>query len=370
MNSKDLVDNDLIKLIKNFSLVEFKIFVLILSNLQLQEEKNSLCILNMKSIYSIFKENSISNFNNQSYIKNTLINLVKNGILSRGDIRNKVVIAPLISSIVFNENKCFINISEYWFKELLLLSNYFSTIELLHFLKFNSSHSLELYFNTKYFLGSQDECDIELTTKELKDIFGLDKDMFVYKGHFLRTTFENRCLNVALVEINQKTDVFITMKKVKVGSRVKEYKFNIKRKVIKMNTLFGTKKDVKPKKEVSKSQQLFSGAKSIMLKNNFSENVINSFIKYLAVYVKNRGLVDETILNRMISSLINLRDVEGYADWALLESIDNSRGKIWGSFYPIINYENKNFIHFEQEKHELTEEQKKHLNDPNRKKIF
>ncbi len=370
MNNKDLIDNDLVKLLKNFSLTEFKIFILLLSNLQLQKEKDSLCILNMKSIYSIFKENSITNFNNQTYIKNTLTNLIKNCILSRGNIRNKIVIAPLITNIIFDENKCFITINQCWFKELLLLSNYFSTLELFHFLKFNSTHSLELYFNSKYFLGTQDECDVELSTKELKDIFGLEKDMFVYKGHFLRTTFEKRCLNGSIIEINHKTDIFITMEKVKSGIKIRGYKFNIKRKVNNMNTLFGTKKDTKPKKELSKSQQLFSGAKSLMITNNFSEEVIDSFIKYLAVYVKNRGLIDEIILNRMIKSLINLRDIEGYEDWALLESIDNSRGKIWGSFYPIINYENKNFIHFEQERHELNEEQKKQLEDPSRKKIF
>lgn len=99
---------------------------------------------------------------------------------------------------------------------------------------FDSKFSMMLYQNLlkdKWKLTSADFYGIPYTTRELKAIFGLSKDDYVRpkKGvpTFNRSIFEQRTVDVAVKEINEKSKCIrqLTMKKVKKGNRIAYYEF-------------------------------------------------------------------------------------------------------------------------------------------------
>lgn len=96
--------------------------------------------------------------------------------------------------------------------------------------------------------------------------------------------------------------------------------------------------------EKKKSKNIFAYAKETIIEKGFSDKVVSEYMNYLSSYTANRGLKTRKNIDSMINSLVNLRDIEKYEEWALIESIQNSKGKNYGSFYTISNYENKNFI--------------------------
>lgn len=105
------------------------------------------------------------------------------------------------------------------------LVNHYTKLSLDSIVQFDSKYSLDLY---KY-LSSWKDKDWDqfryLSTKQLKDLFGLTKDDYVYNGKFNRTRFEQRTLDVAIEEINRKTDLGVAYHKHKKGNRVQAYVF-------------------------------------------------------------------------------------------------------------------------------------------------
>lgn len=99
---------------------------------------------------------------------------------------------------------------------------------------FDSKFSMMLYQHLlvdKWKLTSADFYGIPYTTRELKAIFGLSKDDYVRpkKGvpTFNRSIFEQRTVDVAVKEINEKSKCIrkLTVKKVKKGNRIAYYEF-------------------------------------------------------------------------------------------------------------------------------------------------
>ena len=68
---------------------------------------------------------------------------------------------------------------------------------------------------------------IRFSTTQLKEFFGLKKDDYVSGGKFKRTDFENKTINVAIKEINEKSKCIknLTYRKEYNGRRVKCYVF-------------------------------------------------------------------------------------------------------------------------------------------------
>lgn len=77
-------------------------------------------------------------------------------------------------------------------------------------------------------LNNKGTYGVGFTTKELKTLFGLSKDDYVKKdGHFNRTTFENRTIDVAIKDINEKSKCIQNLRyeKRKKNGRVQGYVF-------------------------------------------------------------------------------------------------------------------------------------------------
>ena len=96
---------------------------------------------------------------------------------------------------------------------------------------FDSKFSMMLYQNLmkdKWKLTNPEYLGIDYSTRQLKMMFGLDKDVYVNKnGNFNRTLFERKTINRAVKEISEKSKCIknLTFKKVKKGNRVQYYLF-------------------------------------------------------------------------------------------------------------------------------------------------
>lgn len=106
------------------------------------------------------------------------------------------------------------------------LVNHYTKLSLESIVQFDSKYSLDLY---KY-LSSWKDKDWDqyryLSTKQLKDLFGLNKEAYVRaNGKFDRYSFERKTVDVAIAEINKKTDMGVAYTKHKKGNRVQAYIF-------------------------------------------------------------------------------------------------------------------------------------------------
>jgi hypothetical protein len=93
-------------------------------------------------------------------------------------------------------------------------------------ISFNSKFSMILYQQLMR-LNNKGDYGVGFTTKELKMIFGLSKDDYVTKGHFDRSAFERRTINVAIKDINEKSKCIQNLRyeKRKRNGRIQGYVF-------------------------------------------------------------------------------------------------------------------------------------------------
>lgn len=112
------------------------------------------------------------------------------------------------------------------------LLGHYTQLELDSVVEFKSKFSLSLY---KYLSSWKDNGKVKdtnqyryLSTRELKELLGLGKEDYVYNGKFNRSLFEKKTVDVAIEEINSKTnDLRVSYTKVKKGNRVIAYVFDI-----------------------------------------------------------------------------------------------------------------------------------------------
>ena len=102
----------------------------------------------------------------------------------------------------------------------------YTKLQLDSILKLKSKYSLTVY---KFLCSWNDENKKTnrryITTKELKELFGLSIDDYVYNGKFRRFEFETKTVNIALREINEKSNYVVKCKNNKIGNKVQNYEF-------------------------------------------------------------------------------------------------------------------------------------------------
>lgn len=114
------------------------------------------------------------------------------------------------------------------------LAGHYTAMKLDSIIQFDSKYSLDLYkYLSSWQKGTKENDDYHqmryMSTKELKELFGLGKDAYVRKtGKFDRYTFEQRTVEVAVREINEKVpSIRVGWDKIKQGNRIKSYWFEI-----------------------------------------------------------------------------------------------------------------------------------------------
>lgn len=130
----------------------------------------------------------------------------------------------LISAIRTSKKKVYVTISERYIPMLIELAPGFTRLLSDDAISFKSKFSMLLYqqlmrWNHKGVYGA--------TTRELKDLFGMTKDDYVYKGAFNRALFERKTIDVAVHDINEKSKCISNLRyeKKKKGNRVQGYVF-------------------------------------------------------------------------------------------------------------------------------------------------
>lgn len=105
--------------------------------------------------------------------------------------------------------------------------NYYTKIDLDSFVSFRSKHALTLY---KFFCSWNSEKKTIQTTKQLKELLGLNEDSYVQNGKFNRAAWERDTINKAINEINNVSNLQVNYKKNKKHNKVQNYEFYWKEK--------------------------------------------------------------------------------------------------------------------------------------------
>ncbi|MBP1525868.1 MAG: replication initiation protein [Spiroplasma ixodetis] len=106
------------------------------------------------------------------------------------------------------------------------LKEHYTKVDLNTVCSFKSKHALTLYkFLCSWTNENKKENKRYVTTKDLKELFGLSKEAYVENKNFKRAKFEKRTIDVAIKEINQYSDLNINYDKKKENGKVKKYQF-------------------------------------------------------------------------------------------------------------------------------------------------
>lgn len=134
----------------------------------------------------------------------------------------------LISAIRTTKRKVYVTIADKYIPLLIELAPGFTRLLSDDAISFKSKFSMLLYQQFMR-LNNQGNYGIGFTTKELKALFGMTKDDYVNAktGRFDRYTFEQRTIEVAVKDINEKSKCIRNLRyeKRKKGNRVQGYVF-------------------------------------------------------------------------------------------------------------------------------------------------
>ena len=130
----------------------------------------------------------------------------------------------LISAVRTTKKKVYVTIADKYIPLLIELAPGFTRLLSDDAISFKSKFSMLIYqqlmrWSHKGVFGA--------TTKELKELFGMTKDDYVYNGAFNRALFERKSIDVAVQDINEKSKCISNLRyeKKKKGNRVQGYVF-------------------------------------------------------------------------------------------------------------------------------------------------
>lgn len=213
------MDNMIATKSTKFTVDEQRLFYITLASIKPDQKGNEIEI-DKKAMMDML------GFTSQSYysrIRSMFKKLAKNSWIEFGD--DEIFDDGfLISGIRTSKRKVYVTISERYIPMLIELAPGFTRLLSDDAISFKSKFSMLLYqqlmrWNHKGVFGA--------TTRELKDLFGMTKDDYVYKGAFNRALFERKSIDVAVYDINEKSKCIRNLRyiKKKKGNRVQGYVF-------------------------------------------------------------------------------------------------------------------------------------------------
>lgn len=222
-----IYSNDLARAKNSYSLEEHKALHLIYSHIKPYEKNPSIFQINKRDFFEKLELTGNSKYKTYKKVMN---NLRKKSDAKLFDSEKQSEIeGNIIATTEWFKNKSFfeVEISQKFMPYLEQVKNYFTKLDGDSLIRFKSNHSLNLYkFLCSWRQKNAKDLQKELSTRDLKEIFGLTIDDYVINGRFKRWEFEERTLNKALAEINTISDLRVSVTKIKVGIKVKCYKFN------------------------------------------------------------------------------------------------------------------------------------------------
>ena len=174
--------------------------------------------------------------NNYNRIKAAIEKFGENGsvgILTVNEKGNsKYIWMPFFKKIELTDNYCKFAWNDLMKENLVNLKNNYTQYLASDYLKLSSVYSQNLYEQMKSIENYRHNYSHELPKISVQD---LREIMQVGKKYPAFNTFKNMCLQRAIDEINEKTDLFVRIDTVKKGRTVVEIEFDIHRKDKKFN---------------------------------------------------------------------------------------------------------------------------------------
>lgn len=205
-----------------FNIFQQKLFYITLAHLNYGLSKDEEIKIQKNKIMKFL---NLSSKNNYMRIKKELKNMILNSFVSFGD-DEIFTQGVLFTNIRSDRNYYYIKINIVYKDLLYDFTEKYIKLLTGDVLKFNSRYSMMLYQNLLCLKNKSN--NITFTTKQLKDMFGLDKNTYMRKNEtFDRNNFERKTIDVAIKEINEKSKWIFNLKYEKQydGKKVKFYKF-------------------------------------------------------------------------------------------------------------------------------------------------
>jgi len=251
--------NELARKYCKFSLEEQKVLHLIFSQIK-PYEKNPTTFKIEK--IDFFKKLNLKGDDKYRNYNKLLKNLINKSVIEIDD-EIKTSVGVVIYNVEWykKESYFFVKLNPDFMPYLEQLVRDYTKVNLDSVLKLKSKHSLTLY---KWLCSWTDESkkinQRYITTKDLKELFGLSIDDYAYNGKFRRFDFERETIKKAINEINKISNINVFFKKIKENGKVKNYEFTWTKKD-KSNT------DNHTKQNANKCQSLNDMQTQLLLDN-------------------------------------------------------------------------------------------------------
>ena len=179
----------------------------------------------------LFEYLSITNDNNRwTRVRNEFQKLASNSYIHFGD-DEEYADGFILCGVRSTKYNIYVRFDTYFLPLVEELADNYVRLLDDDVVSFDSKFSMMLYQNLlkdKWKLKNPDFLGIDYSTRQLKMMFGLDKEVYVNKnGNFNRTLFERKTVNRAVKEINEKSKCIqkLRYEKVTKGNRVQYYLF-------------------------------------------------------------------------------------------------------------------------------------------------
>lgn len=215
------MDNELAKQATNFTIEEQRLFYITLASIK-PNQKSSIIEIDKKAVLDMLGFNSQNQY---SRLRPMFTKMIKKSLILSGDdeVWND---GFLFYKCRTTKKKIYIYVDDEYIPLLIKLQPGFTRLLSDDAISFKSKFSMILYQQLMR-LNNKGDYGVGFTTKELKMIFGLSKDDYVTKGHFDRSAFERRTINVAVKDINEKSKCIQNLRyeKRKRNGRIQGYVF-------------------------------------------------------------------------------------------------------------------------------------------------
>jgi plasmid replication initiation protein len=213
------MDNTLTKKATKFTVDEQRLFYITLASIKPTQKGNEIEI-DKKAMFDML---GFKSHNYYSRIRGMFKKLAMASWIEFGD--DEIFDDGfLISAVRTTKRKVYVTIADKYIPLLIELAPGFTRLLSDDAISFKSKFSMLIYqqlmrWSHKGIFGA--------TTKELKDLFGMTKDDYVYNGKFNRQMFEQRTIDVAIQDINEKSKCISNLRyeKKKKGNRIQGYVF-------------------------------------------------------------------------------------------------------------------------------------------------
>jgi len=223
--------NQIARMRTKFTLEEEKVIHVIFSKLKAFEKNPTTVTLDKRDLFRVLGISGDSKYKTYRKIFKGIIQKSYMEILDKdGNMSQGIVITGIKWNTKKHKIEVFLN--DLFMPYISELVSNFTMVELENIVDFKSKYSLIVYRWLCSWANNStnfSENARYISTKNLKELFGLDEQDYVYKGKFNRALFEKHTIDNAVLEINAKTDLKVEYKKIKQGNRVKAYAFHFVR---------------------------------------------------------------------------------------------------------------------------------------------